>query len=76
MTSSLLKGLLESGAPWGLLCAVLLAAVVVLWRRSITLSDKLYNLALMQVQKDEQLQAALQRLLEDVKEVRNRSHHL
>lgn len=70
MTGSLLKGLLESGAPWGLLCAVLLAAVVALWRRITVLSDKLYELAVAQVKKDEQVHSTLEAVREDVKEIR------
>ena len=70
MTSSLLKGLLESGAPWGILCAVLLAAVVALWRRSVTLSDKLYDLAVSQVKKDEQVHSTLEQVRRDVEEIR------
>jgi len=59
MVSPLLKGLLESGAPWGLLCAVLLAAVVVLWRRGVQLSDKLYDLATNQVKTNAETASAL-----------------
>jgi len=65
-----LKGLLESGAPWGLLCATLLVGVVALWRRSVSLSDKLYELAVAQVKKDEQVHSTLQQVREDVKEIR------
>lgn len=47
---ALITGLLKSGAPWGILCAVLLALVVALWKRTITLSDKLYDLGVKQVE--------------------------
>ncbi len=44
MGSALLKGLLESGAPWGLLCSALAVAVAVLWKRVVTLTDELIGM--------------------------------
>jgi hypothetical protein len=73
MSTSLLKGLLESGAPWGILCAVLLAAVVALWKRSVALSDKLYELAVNQVKKDEQVHATLESVRREIEEIRRLS---
>jgi len=70
MTSSLLKGLLETGAPWGILCAVLLAAVFALWRRCNLVSDKLYALGLAQVEHDKEICFVMERIREDVREIR------
>lgn len=47
---ALITGLFKSGAPWGILCAVLLTIVAVLWKRTITLSDNLYDLGVKQVE--------------------------
>lgn len=47
---ALISGLLKTGAPWGILCAVLLAIVAALWKRTVTLSDKLYDLGVKQVE--------------------------
>lgn len=47
---ALVTGLMKTGAPWGILCAVLLAIVVSLWKRTLTLSDKLYDLGVKQVE--------------------------
>lgn len=67
MIDALVRGLLEAGAPWGILCAVLLAATVTLWRRSIALSDKLYDLAQAQVEKDVRVHAILENLRDEIR---------
>jgi hypothetical protein len=46
----LISGLFKTGAPWGILCAVLLVIIVALWKRTITLSDKLYDLGTKQIE--------------------------
>lgn len=70
METALIQGLLKTGAPWGILCAALTVALVVLWRRYVATSDRLYDLALAQMQKDEQIHATLARVREDVEEIR------
>ena len=66
----LLKGLLESGAPWGLLCAVLLYAVAVLWRRCVALSDRLFALSEKHVEANAEFRHALEDAKREVRELR------
>lgn len=49
MASAFIKGLLEQGTPWAILCLGMAVVIVVLWRRSIQLSDQLFKLATSQV---------------------------
>jgi len=67
---ALFTGLLKSGAPWGILCAALLAAVVALWRRSVQLSDKLYDLATSQVKQSAEVHGTLTNALKELEELR------
>ncbi len=71
--SALLKGLLESGAPWGLLCATLTIAIATLWRRYTVLSDKLYDLAIQQTKGYTEVHGTLERVKEDLEEIRRRA---
>lgn len=66
----LLTGLLKSGAPWGLLCAVLVLAVAALWRRVTQLSDKLYDLATTQVKANSEVHGTLSNALKELEELR------
>ena len=66
----LLKGLLESGAPWGLLCAALVFAVSVLWRRYVEVSDRLYALSAKYVESTVEFRAALEGSREEIRELR------
>jgi hypothetical protein len=66
----LLTGLLKTGAPWGVLCAVLLVAVAALWRRSVQLSDKLYDLATSQVKQSAEVHGTLTNTLKELEELR------
>jgi hypothetical protein len=50
MGQAFFKGLLESGAPWGILCAALSFAVLTLWHSHKLLSDRLFALATKQVE--------------------------
>lgn len=68
----LLKGLLESGAPWGLLCAALVVAVGVLWRRCNVLSDRLYDLAIAQVKVNTETKVSLASVEKDVEDISRR----
>lgn len=67
---ALLTGLLKTGAPWGFLCAALLVAVVALWRRSVQLSDKLYDLATAQVKQSAEVHGTLSNALKELEELR------
>ena len=67
---ALLTGLLKSGAPWGILCAALLVAVAALWRRSVQLSDKLYDLATSQVKQSAEVHGTLTNTLKEIEELR------
>lgn len=67
---ALLTGLLKSGAPWGILCAVLVLAVAALWRRSVQLSDKLYELATAQVKQSAEVHGTLSNALKELEELR------
>ena len=66
----LLKGLLESGAPWGMLCAALTLAIVALWRRYVAISDKLYDLAIQQTKGYTEIHETLERVRQDLEEIR------
>jgi len=66
MGSAVLKGLLESGAPWGLLCAALAVAVAVLWKRLIKLTDEVIQLAKAQVEVNAETRAALRETKRDI----------
>lgn len=65
-----MTGLLKTGAPWGVLCAVLLVAVAALWRRSVQLSDKLYDLATSQVKQSAEVHGTLINTLKELEELR------
>lgn len=69
---ALLQGLLKTGAPWGILCAVLLFGVWVLWSRCNTLSDRLYELAISQVKVNTETQRAIQSVEKDVEDISRR----
>jgi len=66
----LLEGLLESGAPWGLLCASLSLAVAVLWRRCVALSDRLYTLSEKYVGSTAEFRATLESSRDEIRELR------
>lgn len=72
MGQAFLKGLLESGAPWGILCLALSIAVVALWKRSITLADRLYELATKQVEVNTETRSTLQNVERDVDDISRR----
>lgn len=63
---SLISSLIESGAPWGLLCAILLYAVIILWKKVNNLSDKLFDLSKTSIEKDERIHPILKELIEDI----------
>ena len=67
---ALITGLLKTGAPWGILCAVLLAIVVALWRRTIQLSDKLYDLGTKQIESFGEVRAHMASVQRDLDEIR------
>jgi len=67
--SALLQGLLKTGAPWGILCAVLLFGIWVLWKRCNILSDRLYELAISQVKVNTETQKAIQSVEKDVEDI-------
>lgn len=69
---ALLKGLLESGAPWGALCAVLLVGIGVLWKRCNVLSDRLYELAISQVKVNTETKRSLASVEKDVDDISRR----
>jgi hypothetical protein len=66
MGSALVKGLLESGAPWGLLCAALAVAVGVLWKRITKLTDEVIQLAKSQVEVNAETRATLRETKRDI----------
>ncbi len=70
--AALVEGLLKSGAPWGLLCAVLLVGIGVLWRRCNTLSDRLYELAIAQVEVNTETKRSLASVEKDVDDISRR----
>lgn len=57
---ALIKGLVETGAPWGLLCAALSVAVAALWRRCLRLGEQLYEVSMAQVKRDLEFHHALE----------------
>ena len=67
--AALLEGLLKTGAPWGLLCAALVLAVAVLWRRCNTLSDRLYELAISQVKINTETKQSLRSVERDMDDI-------
>jgi hypothetical protein len=69
---ALFKGLLETGAPWGILCAVLMFAVGVLWKRCNVLSDRLYELAIAQVRVNTETKRTIQSVEKDVEDISRR----
>lgn len=66
---ALMKGLLETGAPWGLLCASLVLAVAVLWKRCNILSDRLYDLAVSQVKVNTETKQSIVQVERDVDDI-------
>ena len=70
MTTALIQGLLKTGAPWGILCAVLTLAVAVLWRRYVSISDRLYDLAICQAKVETAFHETLERVKEDLEAIR------
>lgn len=70
MLSALIEGLLKTGAPWGVFCAILIVAVATLWRRSVQVSDKLYELAVAQVKRDTEVHGILSNALRELEELR------
>jgi len=69
---ALLKGLLETGAPWGILCAVLIFGIGVLWKRCNILSDRLFELAIAQVKVNTETQRTIQSVEKDVDDISRR----
>lgn len=67
---ALFSSLLKSGAPWGILCVALLLAVTTLWRRSVQLSDKLYELATAQVKQSAEVHGTMTNTLKELEELR------
>lgn len=74
---ALISGLLKSGAPWGILCAVLSWAAWHLWQRCNHLADKVYELAVNQVKVQTDTQHALRDVGRDVEDISRRFeiHH-
>lgn len=61
---------LESGTPWQILAAVLLAAIVALWRRYVAASDRLFDLAIQQTRGYTRVHDAIVRIQDDLTELR------
>lgn len=72
MIGTLIDTLIKTGAPWGILCAVLSLAVWVLWRRCNLLSDRLYDVSMLQTKKSTQVHERLYDLHNEVQEIRRR----
>lgn len=70
--AALLKGLLETGAPWGILCTILLCGIGVLWKRCNVLSDRLFELAIAQVRVNTETQRTIQSVEKDVEDISRR----
>ena len=70
MTEALFQGLLKTGAPWGLLCAALLVAVCVLYRRNVSLSDRLFDLSAAGIRRDVEVHHALEEARREMEELR------
>lgn len=60
---SLISTLIDTGAPWGLLCAVLMYAVIILWKKCNKLTDRLLSLSEMSIKKDERIHPVLKELV-------------
>ncbi len=69
---SLIKGLLEAGTPWGILCAALVFAVMVLWKRCNKLSDQLYELATNQLSVNIEHKQTLKQVEKDLDDITRR----
>lgn len=65
----IIKALVDAGAPWGLLCAILLLGILVLWRRNVQLTDKLYELGMSMTKANAKARSAIYLLRDDVKEL-------
>lgn len=61
---------LQSGTPWQILCVVLIAGTVALWRRYVATSDRLFELAIQQTKGYTQVHEAIERIESDLKEIR------
>lgn len=66
MLDTLLKSLIAEGAPWGILCTVLITAVAVLWRRNAVLSDRVYALGMKQVEASTEVHNTLSTVQKDL----------
>lgn len=53
---------LQTGTPWQILCAVLVVAIVALWRRYVATSDRLFDLAILQTRGYTQVHDSLERM--------------
>jgi ligand-binding sensor domain-containing protein len=69
---ALITGLMKSGAPWGILCSVLLALVVALWKRTVTLSDKLYDLGMKQIESTSHFREEMRQVQRELDELRRK----
>lgn len=69
---SLINGLIESGAPWGILCAVLIYFIINLWKRYNILIDKLHNLSIEQVKINSEMHNILNYVEKDIEDINKR----
>lgn len=66
---ALISGLLKTGAPWGILCAVLLFFVIKLWFEYTKMADKLFSLAENQIKVSAEIQHTLGHMEKNVDEI-------
>lgn len=69
---SLVNGLIESGAPWGILCAVLIYFIINLWKRYNILIDKLHDLSIEQVKINSEMHNILNCVEKDIEYINKR----
>lgn len=69
---SLVNGLIESGAPWGILCAVLIYFIINLWKRYNILIDKLHDLSIEQVKINSEMHNILNYVEKDIEDINKR----
>ena len=71
---ALITGLFKTGAPWGILCAVLCAIVVAQWKHSLVLSKQLYDLGLKQTEAFMHVREQMRVVEREVTELRRAKH--
>lgn len=69
---SLVNGLIESGAPWGILCAVLIYFIINIWKRYNILIDKLHDLSIEQVKINSEMHNILNCVEKDIEDINKR----